>query len=147
MQEPDLPKVFVEVVEDYTAGNPQDSQEKWVGLQPCEVQQKLLERNYEVSYYIIHQLLANEGLGKRSYLKAASLKNVPNRNEQFEKIHELKTAFLEAGMPILSMDSKAKNSWVIFIVTVITTLNDIVWLMTMTLEIKLMASCRTSRTL
>lgn len=109
IQEPDLSRVFVEVVEDYTAGNPQDSQDKWVGLKPFEVQQKLLEKNYEVSYYIIHQLLANEGLGKRSYLKAASLKKVPNRNEQFEKIHELRTAFLEAGMPVCSIDTKSKE--------------------------------------
>lgn len=109
IQEPDLSRVFVEVVEDYTAGNPQDSQQKWVGLKPFEVQQKLLEKDYKVSYYIIHQLLSNEGLGKRSYLKAASLKNVPNRNEQFEKIHELKTAFLEAGMPVYSIDSKSKE--------------------------------------
>ena len=37
------------------------------------------------------------------------MKNVPNRNEQFEKIHELKTAFLDAGMPVVSMDTKSKE--------------------------------------
>ena len=107
--EADLPKIFAEVVEDYTGGNPQESAQKWVGLKPVEIQQKLIERDYEVSLYIIHQLLSDAGLKKRSYLKAVSLKNVPNRNAQFEKISELKTAFIEAGMPVLSIDTKAKE--------------------------------------
>ena len=53
--------------------------------------------------------MANAGLKKRSYLKAVSLKNVPNRNEQFEKISLLKSSFLDAGMPVLSIDTKAKE--------------------------------------
>jgi hypothetical protein len=104
-----LPKIFAEVVEDYTAGNPQEVTEKWVGLKPLEVQQKLKERDYEVSFYIIHQLLANSGLKQRSYLKAVSLDKVPYRNEQFEKISELKSLFLDAGMPVLSIDTKSKE--------------------------------------
>lgn len=78
-------------------------------MKPKELQEKLLAKNHEVSFYIIHQLLSREGLKKRSYLKAVSLKVVPNRNEQFEKIHELKSAFLEAGLPILSLDTKSKE--------------------------------------
>lgn len=107
--ESDLPKIFAEVVEDYTGGNPQQSDQKWVGLKPKEIQQKLTERNHEVSFYIIHQLLSDAGLKKRSYLKAVSLKNVPHRNEQFEKISYLKNIFLDAGMPVFSIDTKAKE--------------------------------------
>ena len=107
--EAELPKIFAEVVEDYTGGNPQQEAQKWVGLKPFELRQKLAERDYEVSFYIIHQLLANAGLGKRSYLKAASLKNIPQRNEQFEKIQRLKNGFLDAGMPVLSIDTKSKE--------------------------------------
>lgn len=105
----ELPKVFAEVVEDYTGGNPQESQQKWVGLKPKEIHDKLVERDYKVSYYIINQLLSDAGLGKRSYLKSQSLKSVPNRNAQFEKINHLKAAFLDAGMPVLSIDTKAKE--------------------------------------
>ena len=105
----ELPKVFAEVVEDYTAGNPQDCKERWVGLKPRELQAQLLKRNYEVSFYMVHQLLADAGLSKRSYLKAASLNNVPHRNEQFEKIQQLKNSFMDAGLPVLSIDTKAKE--------------------------------------
>ena len=108
-QDPQLPKIFAEVVEDYTAGNPQEPEERWVALKPKELQEKLLAKNYEVSFYIVHQLLSREGLTKRSYLKSASLKVVPNRNEQFEKINKLKSVFLKAGLPMLSLDTKSKE--------------------------------------
>jgi hypothetical protein len=107
--EPDLPKVFAEVVEDYTAGKPQDDSVKWIGLKPQEIQVKLADRDFVCSLYIIGQLLANSGLKRRSYLKDACAKEVPLRNDQFEKIADLKTAFLDAGLPVLSMDVKHKE--------------------------------------
>ena len=107
--DPSLSKVFAEVVEDFTAGDPQSSTVKWVSLQPSQLQSKLQDRNYEVSFYILHQLLNEAGLRKRSYLKAASLNQVPHRNEQFEKIARLKARFLQEGLPVLSIDTKKKK--------------------------------------
>ncbi len=54
-------------------------------------------------------MLLKTGLKRRSYLKDASAKEVPFRNEQFEKIANLKAAFLDAGLPVLSMDVKHKE--------------------------------------
>lgn len=65
--------------------------------------------NYQVSPYIVQQLLANAGLKRRSYLKDASAKEVPFRNEQFEKIAQLKATFLDAGLPVFSIDVKHKE--------------------------------------
>lgn len=62
-----------------------------------------------MSPYIVQQLLNNAGLKRRSYLKDASAKEIPFRNEQFEKIAELKTAFLDAGLPVFSIDVKHKE--------------------------------------
>jgi hypothetical protein len=42
---------------------------------------------------MVQQLLANSGLKRCSYLKDASAKEVPFRNEQFEKIADLKKFF------------------------------------------------------
>lgn len=109
MTDTDLPKIFSEVIEDHTAGDPQKESVKWVGLQPFQIRQKLLERDYELSTYLIKELLASEGYSKRSYLKSASLHQVPNRNEQFEKIADLKRHFLAEGLPILSIDTKKKE--------------------------------------
>ncbi len=107
--EPELSKIFAEVVEDYTAGKPQDNSIRWIGLKPAEIQEKLAANNYQVSPYIVQQLLANAGLKRRSYLKDASAKEIPFRNEQFEKIAELKELFLDAKFPVLSVDVKHKE--------------------------------------
>lgn len=109
MSEPELPRVFAKVVNDFMAGDPQSEAVRWVGLQPFQIQQMLADQEFEVSYYMIYQLLANAGLRKRSYLKAASLDQVPARNEQFEKIAALKSHFLDAGWPVLSIDTKKKE--------------------------------------
>lgn len=97
------------MVEDYTAGKPQDYSVKWVGLKVHEIQEKLANKDYTVSPYIVQQLLSNAGLRRRSYLKSISAKQVPFRNEQFEKIADLKAHFLNAGLPVFSMDVKHKE--------------------------------------
>jgi hypothetical protein len=109
LSEPEIAKLFAEVVEDYTAGDPQDNMTKWVGLKPKQIQEKLRIADYEVSYYIIHQLLANAGFRQRSYLKSACMGNTENRNAQFEKINGLKAHFLNSGLPVLSIDTKKKE--------------------------------------
>lgn len=109
LQSPELPKIFAQVVENYTAGSPTDDAVKWTGLRPLELRQRLKEHNYEVSDYIVHQLLDDAGLRRRSYLKAACLDKVPHRNDQFERIALLKERFLDLGMPVLSIDTKQKE--------------------------------------
>ncbi len=56
LAEAELPKIFAQVVEDYTAGNPCDKSCKWVGLRPLELRQMLRAHDYEVSDYIVHKL-------------------------------------------------------------------------------------------
>lgn len=104
-----MPKVFAEIVDNNLAGSPTDDEVKWTGLSPLELQDQLKARDYEVSFYIIHRLLDDAGLRRRSYLKAASLDNVPFRNEQFERISLLKERFLDANLPVLSIDTKKKE--------------------------------------
>jgi len=109
LQSPELPKIFAQVVENYTAGSPTDESVRWTGLRPLELRQRLKEHDYEVSDYIVHQLLDNAGLTRRSYLKAACLNKVPHRNDQFERIGLLKERFLDLGLPVLSIDTKQKE--------------------------------------
>ena len=67
-------------------------------------------QNHEVSLYTVNQLLKNSNLKKRSYLKSVCGKtDIAFRNEQFEKIANLKSFFLKRGLPILSIDVKHKE--------------------------------------
>ena len=106
---PELRQVFAQVVEDFTAGDPGCDQVRWISLKPSHLRYKLAQRNTEVSLYLIGQLLQQAGLRKRSYLKSACLDQVPQRDEQFNKIASLKTYFMQAGWPVLSMDTKKKE--------------------------------------
>lgn len=107
--EPALPCLFAEVVDPYRGGLPQDEDVQWVGLSPAQIQRKLADRGTEISFYMITQLLAAQGFVKRSYLKAAPTKQSFHRNEQFGKIDQLKARFLEARLPVLSIDTKQKE--------------------------------------
>lgn len=100
---------FQEVISAYEAGLPNDDQVKWIGLHPGQIMRKLLEAGINLSLYLINSLLKTLRYRKRKYSKEQSIGTPENRNAQFEKIATLKTAFLEHNLPILSIDTKAKE--------------------------------------
>lgn len=67
------------------------------------------ENGCQVSNYIVRQILEILGFRQRSFLKAATLKDVPQRDEQFLVIEEIKSKCIEAGIPVLSIDTKKKE--------------------------------------
>jgi hypothetical protein len=54
-------------------------------------------------------LLKQHGFVRRQAQKKTSFKQHPERNPQFENITALKAAYLAAGQPVLSMDTKKKE--------------------------------------
>jgi hypothetical protein len=57
----------------------------------------------------VRQLLKKHHYRRRQAQKKQTMREVPQRNEQFEKILRLKAEFEAAGNPVLSMDSKKKE--------------------------------------
>lgn len=57
----------------------------------------------------MRQLLKRHGFVRRQAQKKKSFKQHSDRNPQFENITALKTAYLAAGQPVLSMDTKKKE--------------------------------------
>ncbi len=105
-----LESIFKQVVAPYTGGSPQDNTAVWTSLRPKEVQQKLIAKGFEVSYYIASSLLSNSSLKRRSYIKSKTMGNShPLRNDQFEKIALLKEFFFQNDYPVLSIDTKKKE--------------------------------------
>jgi hypothetical protein len=97
------------VVSDYEAGIPTNPEVRWVSLSPSKVQQKMQDIGEDISYYLVSTLLKEMGYKKRRYSKDQCLSNPENRDAQFNKIATLKEAFSEAGLPILSIDTKKKE--------------------------------------
>jgi hypothetical protein len=86
-----------------------DSHVLWTNLTIKQIQEKLRYHFISVSCPVIKQLLKSCGFVKRKLRKCKTLKEVANRNEQFEYIAELKNEFLSNALPILSIDTKKKE--------------------------------------
>ena len=63
----------------------------------------------DISYCLVRTLLKELGYRKRRYSKEQCLSNPENRDAQFNKIARLKEAFFQAGLPVLSIDTKQKE--------------------------------------
>lgn len=64
------------------------------------------EEEIMVSVTVVDQLLKKHNYRQRKAQKRRSTGEHPKRNQQFEKIEQLKKSYLESGNPVLSMDTK-----------------------------------------
>ena len=106
---PEWIDVFRRVAEPYTAGLPQDDEVVWVSLCVPEITAMMRAEGCAVTDYIVRQIIDVLGLRQRSFVKGASLKEVPQRDDQFKVIEEVKAKCMEAGIPVLSIDTKKKE--------------------------------------
>ncbi len=107
---PGLDEAFLAALKDDIAGDPMDEQTRWTHLTHEEIRQRLSEQSgIRVSVHVIKKLLKKHKLKRRKAQKKETLKNVVGRNEQFERIAELKAQYQQAGNPIISMDTKKKE--------------------------------------
>lgn len=97
------------VVEPTTAGNPQDEAVKWTYLTQEQIADGLRGKGFDAGRRTVVQLLKKHGYKRRKMVKSNSLGEVEGRDEQFRRINELKEAFLEKGLPVLSIDTKKKE--------------------------------------
>lgn len=105
---PEISHKFMDVVKEHTAGSPQ-LDILWTNLRQPEIASRLNAAGFKVSCRIVRQLLKKHGFVKRLSQKKKSFKQHPERNPQFEKITLLKTEYLAAGQPVISMDTKKKE--------------------------------------
>lgn len=108
---PEIDEQFLSVLRDHTAGNPMNEKIRWTNLREWEIV-KALKNDYDVkvSRNVVRQLLKKHNYRLRKSQKRQSLKkSVPDRNEQFDNIVRLRSKYLKAGNPVISMDTKKKE--------------------------------------
>ncbi|MDR3326933.1 MAG: hypothetical protein LBT04_02175, partial [Prevotellaceae bacterium] len=81
-------EVLLFVLNAYTAGNPMETNVLWTNLTLKQIQEKLQIHCISVSCPLIKKLLKICHFVKRKMRKCKTLKEVANRNEQFEYIAE-----------------------------------------------------------
>ena len=108
---PEIDEQFLSVLREHTAGDPMNEKIRWTNLRAWEIVEALKnEYGIEVSRNVVRQLLKRHGYCLRKAQKRQSMKkSVSDRNEQFDNIVELRSAYLKAGNPVISMDTKKKE--------------------------------------
>ena len=106
----DINEQFLDVLKNYTAGDPMNENIKWTNLTPKEIAEKLeADHGVCVSEIVIRQLLRKHHYRRRKAQKTKTAKTVENRNEQFENIAAQQVEYRMTGNPIISMDTKKKE--------------------------------------
>lgn len=82
---------------------------KWTNLSRRQIARRMAERGTPVSKNIVSRLLWNEGYRRRKPQKKRTMGQHTDRNAQFENIAQLKQQSLDAGQPVISIDTKKKE--------------------------------------
>lgn len=85
-----IDEVFFDILRNHTAGSPMDGQIKWTNLNRKEISKAFKARGMDISPHVVKQLLKKHGFVERKMQKAVTMKETKDRNEQFEKISELR---------------------------------------------------------
>jgi len=108
-QHPEWIQAVVRIIDPHTAGLPQDEDVVWVSLTKTQIQNELAEAGFVISRYHITQILDSLELKERSFRKDIPMRDVKDRNEQFENIASVRESLEKVGIPIISVDTKKKE--------------------------------------
>ncbi|MDM8554340.1 ISAzo13 family transposase [Desulfococcaceae bacterium HSG7] len=102
-------EVFLEIIEEHTAGCPMNDDIRWTYFTHQEIVDKSAEKEIDVSPPTVADLLKSHGFKKRKMSQCKTIKDVENRDKQFINIDRLRYKFTQEGEPVVSIDSKKKE--------------------------------------
>lgn len=85
------------------------SQKKWIRSSLRNLRHRLKQQGYITSTPTIRRLLKKAKFTLKANAKRDAGKQHPDRNQQFEHLGAQRTLFLEAGLPVISIDTKKKE--------------------------------------
>lgn len=99
-----------ELLSDEVAGSPQDDC-KWVRSSVRKIAEQLKQRGFTVSHNTVWRLLKRMGFSMRTNVRTrrGPTKDPAQRDEQFAYMRTQRRAFLGAGLPVISVDTKKKE--------------------------------------
>jgi hypothetical protein len=107
---PKIQEHIRQIVEDSTYGNP-EKVISWTTESLRSIASKLLDTyGIRVSYVTVGSILEDMGYSKQQNQKMLQVGEPhPDRNAQFEHINAMAKSFIEAGEPVISVDTKKKE--------------------------------------
>lgn len=94
---------------DHTAGSPVDPDVIWTDLTAADIADRMADRGHAVSAHIAEQLLDEHDFRRRKAQKSLPMKDCRERDEQFGHVARLTREYLDAGRPVLSIDTKKRE--------------------------------------
>ena len=96
------------MLQEHTAGSPV-AELLWTDLTPTDIAALLGERGTPVNVHVVEALLAEHDYHRRQAQKALPMGQNKDRDAQFVNIARLKREHLDAGEPVLSIDTKKRE--------------------------------------
>jgi Rhodopirellula transposase DDE domain len=106
---PELEPGFKIVLQEHTAGDPMKPDCLWTNLSLQAMSRLMIASGFQVSPYLVEQLLEQCKLGHRQAFKYLTMRQHKDRNQQFEILLSYKQSFLESLNPIISIDTKKRE--------------------------------------
>lgn len=97
------------MIETHTAGDPMREGVHWTNLTRSEIAAALGQEGFAVSTTTVDRLLEELGFGLRKPRKVKTMGECADRDAQFKKIEALKGRYLNAGLPVMSLDTKKRE--------------------------------------
>jgi hypothetical protein len=104
----DLEATLATIVTGDTAGDP-CGPSKWVRQSLRQIQAQLLSLGVLLSHSTIRRLLKQQDYSLQANRKSIALTQHPDRDQQFRYIQRVKQRFIQAGHPVISVDTKKKE--------------------------------------
>jgi hypothetical protein len=92
-----------------TAGDPDEPGVVWTDLAPRQLAAAAADLGTPVSPPVVRDWLDEQGLALHKIAKVLAGGESPDRDAQFQRIAALKAEYLDAGNPVFSIDTKAKE--------------------------------------
>ena len=92
-----------------TAGDPDEEDVVWTDLSPRQIASTVTELGTPVSPAVVRDWLEDQRLRLHKIEKVLEGGTSPDRDAQFQRIAALKAEYLDAGNPVFSVDTKAKE--------------------------------------
>jgi hypothetical protein len=97
-----------DTMKDRTAGDPMREDVVWTDVTPQEISDSLQAQGVSIGPRIVRRMLDTLGFARRQMAKVLPGGDSPHRDAQFRPVSHLIQEFLEAGNPVLSIDTKKK---------------------------------------
>ena len=109
-KQPGLWDAIDNLVSPTTRGHPMSTL-RWTLKSTYELSRQVTDQGFEASAELVRRLLAQNGYSLQAPAKEVEGKTHPDRDGQFRYVAELSEAFITAGDPVISVDTKNKGRW------------------------------------